>query len=89
VNLRRPVLLALVALVGLSACASTPSARRVALDVVESLDVPDDVKECMRDSIEAYDQDELQDIAEQADAGLAEGTAAMSRFEADLAACNR
>jgi hypothetical protein len=84
VNLRRPLIVAAVALVSLSACASTPSAKRVALDVVDTLEVSDTVKDCMRERIEAYDQDDLQDIAELADDGDA---AQLTQFENDLRAC--
>lgn len=83
-NLRRPVLLALVAVLGLSACASTPGAKRIALDVVDTLDVSETVKVCMRDRIQEYEENELQDIAESADAG---DGAALTRFENDLRAC--
>ena len=83
----RAVAVALVALVGLSACASTPSAKRIALDSVETLDVAEPVKACMRDAIEEYDQEQLQQIAELADAGNSEGIAELARFEASLRSC--
>jgi hypothetical protein len=83
----RAVAVALVALVGLSACASTPSAKRIALDSVETLDVAEPVKVCMRDAIEEYDQEQLQQIAELADAGNSEGIAELARFEASLRSC--
>lgn len=70
-----------VAVLGLTACVSTPSAKRVALDVVETLDVSDSVKACMRDVIDEYDADELEDIAEAAADG---DRTELTRFEARL-----
>jgi hypothetical protein len=85
----RAALVAVVAIAGLAACTSTPSARRVALDVIETLDADESVKECMRGKVEAYSQDELQAIADGAaesppDAAQVE---ALEQFEADLAEC--
>ena len=77
--------LVLVAVLGVAACSSPPSAKRVALEMVDTLDVSDDVKQCMIDEIETYSTDELQAIADAADGGNASG---LDQFEADLAACN-
>jgi uncharacterized lipoprotein len=84
VKLRRSLIVAVVALVPLSACASTPGAKRIALDVVDTLDADPAVKECMRERIETYDEDELQDIAERANDGDA---TQLTTFENDLRAC--
>ena len=81
----------LAAIGGLTACNSTPSAKRVALDVIETLPVSDEVKECMRNKVEQdYSQDEIQAFAEGADETPPdpEAKAALDRFEADLANCN-
>ena len=77
--------LVLVAVLGVAACSNPPSAKRVALEMVDTLEVTDDVKQCMRDEIETYSTDELQAIADAADGGNAD---ALDQFEADLAACN-
>jgi len=95
VNARRPhrlAVLALVAVMGLSACASTPSSKRVAEDMVDRMVVQGQISEatgeCMREQIDEYSPDDLQGIAESADAGNTDGVAALARFERDLAACN-
>jgi hypothetical protein len=85
VNLRRPLIVAVAALVSLTACASTPGAKRIALDVVDTLDASPAVKDCMRERIEAYDEDDLQDIAELANDGDA---TQLTQFENDLRACS-
>lgn len=76
---------AVFAVVGLGACASTPSAKRVALDVVETLEVSAPVKQCMRDAIDNYSADDLQELAEAADGG---DPTALQQFEASLRVCN-
>jgi hypothetical protein len=80
----------LAAIGGLSACNSTPSAKRVALDVIETLPVSESVKECMRVKVEAYDEDTLENIAEGAneDPPKPESQLALDEFEADLESCN-
>ena len=74
---------------GLTACNSTPSARRVALDVIDTLDVTESVKECMRTKVEAYTEDEIEAFAEGADKKPPDpdSQAALDKFEAELAAC--
>jgi hypothetical protein len=87
---RRSTLLAaaLVALPLLAACSSTPSAARVAKDVVETLPVSDEVKDCMFEVIDAADPDDLQNWADGAADNDPTDTEALSAFEAELAACN-
>jgi Tfp pilus assembly protein PilX len=94
VNAARPhrlVVLALVTVLGLSACASTPSSKRIAQDVVDRMVVQGQISDaagrCMQERIDEYSQDDLQDIAESADAGNTDGVADLARFERDLAAC--
>ena len=86
----RSLLVVLVAVGGLTACRSTPSARRVALDVVDTLPVSESVKECMRTKVEAYPEDDLQAVAKGAakDPPDEASEAELAKFEADLAACN-
>ncbi len=81
----------LAAIGGLTACNSTPSAKRVALDVIETLPVSDEVKECMSQKVEQdYTQDEIQAFAEGSDETPPDpdSEAALAKFEADLDACN-
>ena len=87
----RSVLVVLAAIGGLAACNSTPSARRVALDVIETLSVSEAVKDCMRTKVEEdYTEDEIKAFAEGADEEPPDPEAeeALARFEADLADCN-
>jgi hypothetical protein len=81
------VLVVLAALGGLSACRSTPSARRVAFDVIDTLEVTDSVKACMRDKVEGYTANEVKKFAEGANKNDAASVAALDKFEADLASC--
>ncbi|HEX4980948.1 MAG TPA: hypothetical protein VFV63_04585 [Ilumatobacteraceae bacterium] len=85
------MLVVLAAVGGLAACNSTPSAKRVALDVIETLDnLTEAERQCMRTKVEKdYSQDEIQAIAEGADQTPPdpEAKAALDRFEADLADC--
>ena len=89
----RALAVAAVAVLGLSACASTPSAKRVALDTVDRVVAEQGLsateRECMIDAIEGYSEDRLESIADSADAGNPEGVAALAQFEADIAACRR
>jgi O-acetyl-ADP-ribose deacetylase (regulator of RNase III) len=82
----------LAAIGGLTACNSTPSARRVAFDVIETLDVDESVKECMRKVVEEdYTQDEIQAFAEGADRNPPDEASelALEAFRDDLAeSCN-
>jgi hypothetical protein len=55
---------ALVAVLGVSACTSTPSPRRVALDTIDSLDLSAGDEACMKDVIAGYSNDELEDIGD-------------------------
>ena len=81
--------LALAGAFGVAGCRNPPSAQRVALEVVETLDVDESVKACMREKIENdYTTEELQDIAEGAAEGQTQGVEALQRFEDDLADCN-
>jgi hypothetical protein len=88
--LRRPSAVAavgVIAVVGLTGCSSTPGAQRVALDMIQTLEISDDAKVCMTDKVEQYSADELDRIAELADEGNAEGVEDLAKFEDDLATC--
>jgi hypothetical protein len=87
---------ALVALVGLSACTSDPSAKRVAQDLVNTVTMEpggggEKVRDCMLEVIDGYTTDELEAIGNDAQssdkATAAEADKALKKFEADLAAC--
>jgi hypothetical protein len=85
----RSVLVVIAAFGVLTACNSTPSARRVAFDVIETLDQPEGVKQCMRDKVEGYSQDTIEDFAKGADQNPPneDSVAALEAFRDDLAEC--
>lgn len=91
-SLANTVAVALVAVIGVSACQSDPSAKRVAQDLVKTLtqDQPE-VQDCMLDVIDDYSKDELESIGDDANDGdeaeMAAADEALDKFEADLAAC--
>ena len=82
----------LVAALGVSACTSDPSAKRVAQDIVktETADEPE-VQECMLKVIDGYSESELEDLGNDSlDGDVAAKAAAdetLAKFEADLTAC--
>jgi len=80
---------ALVAVLGLSACQSDPSAKRVAQDLVKTLAADDPVaQECMLDVIDEYDLNALGADANDGDeAEQAAANAELAKFEADLVDC--
>ena len=92
---RRPLAntfaIGLVAVLGLSACQSDPSAERVARDLVRTLtlDHPE-VEECMLALIEDdYDLNDLGDRANNENPEISgPALAELERFEADLVACD-
>jgi hypothetical protein len=98
VNRRRSVLAAaVVSLTVLTACgASAPPAQELALEVIETLDVDEDVKACMRAEVEGFgltDEEaqgfeDLDDVAAKAAGGNELAQNIIADFEAALAACN-
>lgn len=87
---------ALVAVVGVSACTSDPSAKRVAQDLVNTVTMEpggggEKVRDCMLEVIDGYSTKELEDLGKNAqssdEATAAEADKALKKFEADLAAC--
>jgi hypothetical protein len=79
----------LIAVLGVSACASEPSPTRVAQDLVrtEAAGQPE-VIDCMLDVIEEYDLDDLGEDANNDNPEISgPARAELDRFEADLAAC--
>ena len=97
-NSRRSfVALAVAAITVLSACgASAPPARELALEMVETLDVSEPVKECMRQEIDDFSLTEEQatgfsdfdDVASKAADGNELALQIMGDFQSTLAACN-
>jgi hypothetical protein len=85
----RSVLAAVIVSTGvLAACgASAPPADELAIEVIDSLDVSESVKECMRAEVDKFDEDELDQIAAAADDGDAEGLAGIAAFQAALEDC--
>ncbi len=84
--------IALVAVFGVSACNSQPSAKRVAQDLVKSLpDATDAQRQCMLDVIDGYSKDELEAIGNGAlsDDPVKKASAEeeLAMFEQDLANC--
>ena len=80
--------MALVAVLGLSACQSDPSAKRVAQDLVKTLAQTPAEEECMLDVIDEYDLDSLGSDANDGDEAEQDAAnAELAKFEDDLAAC--
>jgi hypothetical protein len=66
VKFARSAALALVAVVGVAACSSTPSAKAVAEDYIESIpDLSTEQRECMLEKLDTYSEDELEVIGEE------------------------
>lgn len=93
---RRLVATAVVSLSVLTACgASAPPARELANELVDTLDVSDDVKDCMHDEIDTFALSEedtlgfsdLDDVASKADQGNERAIQIMNDFQAALASC--
>jgi hypothetical protein len=91
---RRPLVntlaIGLIAVLGVSACTSDPSAERVAEDLVKTVTQGHpEIEECMLDKVEEYD---LNDLGEKANSENSEisgpALAELDRFEADLVACD-
>ena len=60
----RAAALLMVAVFGVSACNSEPSAQRVANDLINTLAETDEERDCMLGKVKAYSQDELEEIGE-------------------------
>ena len=90
---RRLAVLALTAVVGLSACATVPPAKRVALDMVDAMAARGEItsieQACMRDRIDEYSESRLQEIAQRAQEADVAARAELAVFEEELASCRR
>lgn len=89
--------MAISSVVILSACgASAPPAQELAIEMVDTLDVSEAAKDCMRDEITGFTLTEEQaagfsdfdDVASKADGGNELALKIMADFEAALTACN-
>jgi hypothetical protein len=82
---------ALVAVGGLAACTSQPSAKAVAKDVVQSLNLPEDQVNCMLGIIDKMSSDEIDKLgADNINATITSsggGTPAMQAFIDKLQTC--
>ncbi len=94
-NVRIATLVAL-SLTVLAACgASAPPARELANEIVDTLDVSDEVKDCMHDVVDGFSLTEEQaqgfsdfdDVAAKAAGGNELAKNILDDFEAALAAC--
>ena len=86
-RLLRSVALVALAVGGLSACLSTPGAERVARDVVESMDITEEQRECMLRKLDGYSNEELEAIGEGVLDSIPEAEEQLDVFQADLAGC--
>lgn len=84
---------AVVALVGLSACTSDPSAKRVAEDIIKAEAVlnPDLDEECLLAELDKFSNDDLKAIDEDLEADNSdrntEGETALRAYELSLGRC--
>jgi len=89
-RLAKPLAIGLIAVLGVSACTSDPSAQRVAVDLVRTLaqDFPE-IEECMLEVVDSYDLNDLGDKATNENPEISgPAQAGLDEFEADLAACD-
>jgi hypothetical protein len=89
-RLATPLAIGLLAVLGVSACTSDPSAQRVAEDLVQTLaqDYPD-IEECMLEVVDSYDLNELgRDATNENPEISGPAQAELDEFEVELAACD-
>ena len=93
---RRLIATVVVSLSVVTACgASSPPARELAHEMVDTLDLSDDVKDCMHDRVDSFALSEedalgftdLDDVAAKADGGNERAIQIMNDFQASLAGC--
>ena len=93
---RQLLAVAVLSLGFLTACGtSPPPARELAIEMIDTLDVSEDVKACMRDEVEAFrlsDEDaqgfqDFDDVANKAAEGQERAIQIMNDFQAALASC--
>jgi hypothetical protein len=90
------IAIAVVSIGVVTACgASAPPARELAHELVDTLDVSDDVKDCMHGRVDSFSLSEedaqgftdLDDVAAKADSGNERAIQIMNDFQAALASC--
>jgi hypothetical protein len=94
ISSRRPLVntfaIGLIAVLGVSACTSDPSATRVAEDLIKTqTQGQPEIQECMLDVVTQYDLDDLGDKATSDNEEISgPAIAELDDFEADLVACD-
>ena len=89
-RLAKPLALGIIAVLGVSACTSDPSAQRVAEDLVRTVaqGYPD-IEACMLDVVDSYDLNDLGDKANSENPEISDlAQAELDKFSVDLAACD-
>jgi len=89
-SLANTLAVGLVAVLGVSACTSDPSATRIAQDLVrtQTQNLPE-IQECMLGVIDDYDLNDLGDKALSENADVSDpADAELAKFQADLEACD-
>ena len=81
----------LIAGLGVTACTSTPSAKRVAEDLINTLAETDAERDCMLEKVDVYSKDELEQIGDDAENGdeaaKAAANAELDKLQAELESC--
>ena len=89
----RAAALLMVATLGVSACRSEPSAKRVADDLINTLAKTDEERDCMLAKVDAYGKDELEkvgsDAADGDEAAQAAANAELDKLQAQLESCQK
>jgi hypothetical protein len=90
----RVIAVAVVAVAALGACSGAPNAKAVAIDMVKSLDLPPERRDCMIGKLENYTADELDALGDanltidfNAEDPVAQGDESYQQFVADLESC--
>ena len=90
-SLRYGASVAVVALLGLTACTSDPNSKRVAEDLIKTLALEPAVQECMLDVLDGYSESDLDDLGKAINEGdldeQADAASALAEYEDDLASC--
>jgi hypothetical protein len=81
----------MIATLGVTACSSKPSAKRVAEDLINTLAETDEERVCMLEKVDAYSKDELDQIGDDAENGDEAAKAAangeLDKLQAELESC--
>jgi hypothetical protein len=89
--LLRAAAVVMIAAMGVTACTSNPSAKRVAEDLINTLAETDEERVCMLEKVDAYSKDELEEIGKDAESGdgatKAAANAELDKLQAELESC--